>query len=315
MKHFTGRFFVVMFSVALALTFSGCGGGGGGTGAGISFKPAKSSSFDPITGTDASVAKPAKTSGEPDPRAEAAAASNVPLHWVYMVNDGEPVTANADGVSIRITFSPVEVVIDPADLKRRANLSGPIHAEYNGVELSGNFGTQIEAGLATGAGMSYYRDETMDMSIELSSLTGTARMNLLAHGNYEPPFEWVPDKTNLDTFETGHTWTVGSSMSGDVSISVTGGGNENINIPSTPYAEVWRLEEKIAAMTVRSKNYTNIVRLSRKTLITDLTGNPKAVTIEYWCAKGVGIIKAVGLFQVLDKADVLYELMDTNLSQ
>ena len=77
----------------------------------------------------------------------------------------------------------------------------------------------------------------------------------------------------------------------------------------------WTVLEKLSTMTVQGKNYSNVVKLSRQTRVPDFSGNLTTVTMYYWVAKGVGMIRGEGVYRVLNVDNVVYELVETNLSQ
>ena len=79
--------------------------------------------------------------------------------------------------------------------------------------------------------------------------------------------------------------------------------------------DTWTVLEKLPSMTVQGKTWNNVVKLSLQTKMADVSGQLTPVTMLYWVAKGVGMIRGQGVFRVVNVDDVIYELTDTNLTQ
>jgi len=79
--------------------------------------------------------------------------------------------------------------------------------------------------------------------------------------------------------------------------------------------DTWTILNKLPSMTIQGRTYNDVVEVSRQTLLPDLSGQMLPVTMYYWVAKGVGMIKGQGIYRILNIDDVVIELTDTNLVQ
>ena len=286
--------------VPACLTLVACGGGGGGGNVEAPVPIAASStSFSPTTGRD-----------------KVTQSQNVALHWIYAVNNGQPVKVNQSGVSIGITFDVVQVKIDPANLRRQVTMQGPVSASFNGTAISGNFSAAIGEDLMFSAGKTVFKNQSAEVNMTFSGGGESGTVKLTSGiGAFAPPYEWLLDRETLDQLPIGHVETITSSGIGDFNITITGEAPiVKSNLP-VAISDSWTVLEKLPTMVVRGRSYSNVVKLSRQTRVPDLSGNLTAVTINYWVAKGVGMIRGEGVYRVLNVDDVVYELTETNLSQ
>ena len=286
--------------VPACMTLVACGGGGGGDdGSATTFVAASSASFSPTTAKD-----------------KATNSQNVALHWVYTVNDGQPVNANLLGVSVGITVNAIEVTLDPGKLQRLVTLQGPVSGIANGTAFGGTFSASVGEELMFSAGKTVFKNQSAEVNLSLSGggESGTAKLTAKV-GAFTPAYEWLLDRENLDQLPIGDVETVTSSGTADFNIAIT---DETpivkLNQPVT-VNERWTVLEKLPTMVVRGKSYSNVVKLSRQTRVPDFSGGLTTVTIYYWVAKGVGMIKGMGIYRILNIDDVVYELTDTNLTQ
>ena len=286
--------------VPTCLALVACGGGGDSTGvADTTYVAARSASFSPTT------AKDKATNGQ-----------NVALHWVYTVNNGQPIMASLLGVSIGVAVNPVEMKLDPASLQRQVTLQGPVSGVANGTAFGGTFSATIGEDLSVSASKTFLKALSAEINLSLSGGGESATAKLIANiRGFVPPYEWFPDRETLDQLPIGHVETITSSGIADFNIVATDEAPIIKSNQPSPVSERWTVLEKLPAMVVQGKSYSNIVRLSRQTRVPSFSGDLTTVTMYYWVAKGVGMIKGQGIFRILNVDDVVYELTETNLSQ
>ncbi len=278
--------------LAAGLALSACGGGDG-----VTYAPAKSASFDPVLA-----------------KATADATRNVPLHWVYTVNNGAPVTTTVEGISISLGADSIEISIDPADMKRRVvSHGGKVSGSSDGVSVSGDWSFNLTESLVQGTG-TLVTAQDIDVQLNLSGggESGTGRLVASTSG-LTPPCEWFIDRPDLDTLAIGTV--LNSRCSGNFSYEFTMTGEDPLRgSGAAAMDERWTVTDKLSSMTVQGKSYSNIVKLSRATKVPDFSGGLVPVTMTYWVAKGVGMVRGIGQFRLLDNSQVTYELVDTNLT-
>lgn len=301
MKRFTWfRLLGSIVPVCLGLLACGGGGGdGGGGGSGGSYVAASSESFSPMAARD-----------------KAANARSVALRWVYTVNNGQPVRADLLGISVGITFDAIETTIDAGSTQRRTTLKGPVSGSADGVSFSGAYSGTSAEDLTRSAGKTYFSRLLTGVELTLSGggETGTASLTGTTDG-FSPPYEWFLDRESLDSLPIGHTETRASTGSFDFNFEVTGETPiVRTNLPVS-VDDRWTVLEKLPTMTVRGRTYANVVKLSLQTRVPDFSGNLTTVTMFYWVAKGIGMIRGEGIFRVLNIDNVVYELVETNLEQ
>lgn len=289
------RLFSVIVPACLAL--AGCGGGGSGTDATAAgaYTKAASASFSPTT-------------------AKAASGQNVALHWVYAVNGGQAISASVGAVTVGVSVASAEVKLDPTDLKRTVTMSGNATANSGGVAYTGSFSATIAEELSQASGKTLISGSSARVNVTLSGGGDSGAGDLTATlAGITPAVEWLPDRETLDQLANGFVTTAASSGTLNASITVTGESPITLANQRVSLNERWTVLEKSASMTVQGKTYTNIVKLSRQTSAPDFSGRLAPVTILYWVAKGVGMIKGQGVYRVLNNDAVVYELVDTNV--
>ena len=302
MKNLNASWRLLARLVPICLALTACGGGGGGGGdnnAGAAYTAATSASFSPTTAKD----KASKT-------------QDVALHWVYVMNNGQPITASLLGATVSVTVDSLEVTLSPADLKRQVALRGAVSGSVSGTVVAGSYSATVGEDLAFSSGKTVFKNQTAGITLTVSGGGESATAQLTSTiKNFTPPYEWLLDRATLDQLAVGYSETVTSSGSADLNVTIT---DESpivrSNLP-VAISERWSVLEKLPSMVVRGKTYTSVVRLSRLTKVPDFNGNLVTVTIYYWVAKGVGMIKGQGVYSVLNLSDVIVELVDTNLSQ
>lgn len=282
---------LVGFICLLAL---GCGGGDG-----LDTTPVTSSSFSPFTAT------------RPDGSPAAL------LWWRYLVNGGEPVTGNLDGISISVPFDDLLLTVDTRSQRRSAGLSGPISGSVDGFEVSGSYATTSEQSLEIGEPTSFL-DERLRAEIRISAAGESAAITADLTATYSPPVPWFLDSSDLDSLPQGFSETVGFSgdVTGTVTVSATGFPTETTPVDErVTGSETWTIAQQMPAMSVLGTEYRDVVRVERLTTALDpLTGEPTPTTIVYWVARGIGMIRVEDAMGFLDEP-VVWELIATNLVQ
>ena len=291
------RLLATLLPACLALV--ACGGGGDSGSTSTAYVAARSASFSPTTARDS-----------------ATNAQAVALHWVYAVNDGRPITASAFGISVGITFTSMEVTLAPTDLRRLASMRGTLSASDGTTTATGEYSGSIGEDLVQSLGKTVFRNQSAEINLsvtgggESASAKGVSSINA-----FTPAYEWFPDRESLDQLAIGHVETITSSGSANFNITITGEAPIVKSTQPVAVSDRWTVLEKLPTMVVRGKTYSNVVKLSRQTRVPDFAGNLTSVTIYYWVAKGVGMIRGQGTYRLLNLDDVVYELTDTNLSQ
>lgn len=284
----------------LGVGLAACGGGGGGGGSNPpTFVAAASDSFSPTTAKD-----------------KATKSKDVVLHWHYAVNNGGAISSTLQGVNVSVSITSAEMTIDPADLKRRVALSGPLSGSALGRIFSGNYTAQISEELKSDGKNTFIKNQSLALAFDVSGARQFTVVNVAANTHdISPDYEWPLDSTDLDQQNIGESATADSKGVADFKVTVTD--TPPVVRTSVPVSlkDVWTVVEKLPTFEVRGKTYNNVVKVTRETNLPDLTGNLTPVTMTYWVAKGIGMVKGQGVFGVLDVKDVIYELTDTNLSQ
>ncbi|MBS0448376.1 MAG: hypothetical protein JSR59_20815 [Proteobacteria bacterium] len=295
------RYFVGTLLFAAAI-LAGCGGGSSSsddTGGGTAYAAAVSTSFSPTVAKD-----------------QATGAQDVPLHWVYAVNNGQPITVSVSGVSASLSVPSIEVKLAPTDLKRVATISGPVSGDVSGTSYSGNVALTVEDDLVQSNGTTASSREALgiDLSLSAGGESGTVQGNVTVD-HLSPPYEWFLDRSDLDQLAVGYTTTISSSGVTNANIAITDASPIVVTNAPVTVTDRWTVVAKLDTLSVRGKAYTDVVQLTRETSLPDASGNLVPVTIQYWVAKGVGMVKGVGVYNILNSADVVYELTETNLTQ
>ncbi len=82
-------------------------------------------------------------------------------------------------------------------------------------------------------------------------------------------------------------------------------------------SKYWKITDIKSEAIVSGITYNDVVVVEKYTKVPNITGNHvtmESVTIKYWVAKGIGMIRGYGYFNLLgEQLDV--ELVQTNLIQ
>ncbi len=243
--------------------------------------------------------------------ATAADGSNLNPRWTYRVNEGKPIEIEEEGMDLTMNFGDVEVEIDYGLLTRTAEFSATVSGDASGTA---NFqGTmEIEENASTTLVERQYVDFDMTLDIDGFSVGVQFYLDTV----FTPSAEWFLDRDDLDTLPVGYVYDEQGTIQAicDGYVTITGFGTEEIDSVKATSVERWEIVDKLDSMTVASKTWKNIVKVARSTLIPDYS-SPSGVAsaeITYWVAKGIGMIKGIGEFEILGNP-LPVELIDTNL--
>ncbi|MBI5098212.1 MAG: hypothetical protein HZB30_03100 [Nitrospirae bacterium] len=248
----------------------------------------------------------------------------VTLSWRYRVMN-QPIKINqvVNGVSLRMSFRFKDIIltIDPSALERKAALKGSVNGSARGISFTGNFNAGVTENIQLSAGKTLVDNEEMNMNIILTAMGESANIKVNANIDFDTPAEWFLDRSDLDMRPIGYIYDeqgiVGASVNGYVKVKIPGEGPSTQNFSdyvSSP--ESWEIVDWKDSMVVMGKEYFNIVVVDRRTIIPDYAdpyGNQN-VTIRYWVAQGVGMIRGEGQFSFGGNPLVI-ELVSTNLQQ
>lgn len=240
-------------------------------------------------------------------------ATNQSLTWRYRINNGQPLQAVFEGVGINMNFSDMALGINYGDMVRRGSFSGTISgAAY------GHFSADFMEDLEKDSDRTLMKNETLNMHINISAYGESVGIDIHTVTTFNEPLEWFLDNSFLDELPYGMYGghgRISGHLNGYVSISGDYSDYENFSEPVV-YSETWEIVNKIDSYTVNGITYKNIIVVQRNFQIPDFF-NPlssEQVTMTYWVAKGIGMIKGSGQYQMLGKPlDI--ELVETNLQQ
>ncbi len=288
---------IVCSSIILSIACQGSGSDNGGGGDTSSNKSAKSTSFMPITALDNNN-------------------QAVPIHWVYKINNGQPVKAIYNGMNMDFKISLFEVSINPGDLKRHVIMRGQVTGGYQSQTFKGDYSATADENYKIDNGKTYLNNQLLNITLSISEGSESISIQIsLNTKSFIPPYEWFLDRETLDQLDIGYTTIFSSISPTDFKIAITGYPDITKTDIPTNTSDTWEIMEKFSSMTVQGKLYNNIVKISRQTILPDMNGNMTPVTMYYWVAKGIGIIKGQGLYRILNVDDMVIELTDTNLIQ
>jgi len=278
--------------IVLPFLIAGCGGGSD------SYVTASSRSFSPIqaTGSDG---------------------SEVPLYWKYEVNNGSTILAELPGGSaIGIDFDHILVNIDSSGQARTVSADGLLSGFVNGVAFNGSVNLSDKELLEKSDTRTLINSTDLKLNLVVKAQGETAAIGITANAQMSTPIEWFLDNDSLESLGVGYVQNETSLGTVTGSLDITGIDKESFS-EDISSSDSWAIMEYKATATVNGKTYNNVVVVERITEIPDVSNGfvkMDTVTITYWVAKGVGMIKGVGFFDILgQRVDV--ELIETNLEQ
>lgn len=249
--------------------------------------------------------------------ARSSSGSSSDAYWLYRVNNGQPLQISVDGYTLGLQVQDLRLDVNSQAMTRTANFS----AQISGV-ASGNITTAVTEQLSSLQNATLVQSQSLSLNTTLSAQGQSVQVGINANVAYQPSAEWFLDRDDLDQLNIGYVY----SEQGNVSASVSGSlaitssiGNINKPIPQTTVTspERWEITGHQNNITVQGKTYQNIVVVKRTTAVpqADTSGNLSTVSIDitYWVAKGIGMVKGEGQYNILGQP-LTIELVETNLT-
>ena len=215
------------------------------------------------------------------------------ITWRYRINNGQPIRPYLEGVYLSMQLNDLQLSINNKDLIRRGSLSGTISGE-----ASGTVSAEFLEYLAPSNETTLITAQTINLNMTLSAYGETAEVDLYAATNFYEPLEWFLDRTDLDTLSYctryGMQGEIYGSLSEYVRISGTYNSYDSFSDTVTS-ADSWEIIDKLESYTVMGVTYHNVVVVDCHTKVPSLSYPyyPEDVTITYWVAKGIGLIKGI----------------------
>lgn len=234
-----------------------------------------------------------------------------PIQWTYEINSGNPVESSLSGVELSFSFSDITISIDSQGTIKESSFTGTVKGDASGT-IEVDVFDEFESG-----SLSKIKNQEIWMGIELSAYGDSLEVNFDLFTEFSPAAEWFLDRSDLDTLPIGYVYNEQGVVDAwvDGYLEVTGYGEEEIGPMQMTSAESWEILDKLSNMKVNGKTYTNIVKVKRTTIMPDFSGaSAQSGEITYWVAKGVGMIKGIGQFDVLGNP-LEIELVSTNIEQ
>ncbi|MCD4722723.1 MAG: hypothetical protein K8S13_23130 [Desulfobacula sp.] len=231
-------------------------------------------------------------------------------YWIYKINGGNPLSVSMNNINLGMQFSDLRVDINASGTKRSVKFNASVSGD-----ATGTIDVNVDSDLTASVSTTLIQNEalTMDMSLSVpgESVTVKFYMNII----FSPEAEWFLDREDLDTFSVGYIFNeqnmVTATMDGYIDIS--GYGIEYFDSSGTS-AEIWEILAKDEIVTVNGITYQNVIKVERNTIIPDMnsTNGTQDMTIIYWVAKGIGMVKGMGQYSILGE-QLSIELTGTNL--
>lgn len=286
---------IVTASIALA----GCDEGGDNP----FVEGAQSASYYPMKATDAT-------------------GSATAVYWTYRVNGGEPleVPFPYGDVELRMRFGELRVEIDAAGTERRAELRGTVEGEVLGEPIAGNFFESIREDVLPDAAGTAISREDLRVQLDLSAAGDSGSAIVEVSAEFDPAVEWFLDREDLGLLPVGHIHRPLQGVQARVTGQIYLLDEEPLPISGLhPSPESWRIVGHQDRVEVLGVEYRDVVIVQRDAVATSRQGfgsggsGSLRVTVTYWVARGIGMIRASGVISILGEP-VEIELVDTNLS-
>jgi len=235
--------------------------------------------------------------------------------WKYQVNGGEPVTFADGGYPVSIDFDDVTVVLDPVANERRIDLHGQVSADVAGTRVGGSYSTKVVQRIE-GGDTTRVVEETQQVETVMTAQGDTVRSKAEMVQTPTMPWEWLPDRADLDQIPVGEPQTLSQSaeLSGELTLYVTGYDSQSESIEqSVTLTDTWTVMSTQGSVTVQGEIYENVVVLQRTTMSPNpQTGAIQQQTMSLEVARGIGIVRSTGWFSI-GTTPLTMELVDTNL--
>lgn len=298
-----GRWFAAIGAALLAALAAGCNGssGGGGGPAG----PGGLESWSPFL--------VAGVSGQPEA-----------VTWTYLVNGGEPLSVDQQGVSATITFpSPMTVRYDPLTHERTTEMPFRFSGTYPDVPgtVTGDGTATVVESISVSDGVTHVDRQTARAELDAAWLLVSVDAQADSALVYDTPLDWFPDRADLGDLPVGFVHApaddVSGNLSGTAKASVTGFPAQEIPFDHDVSApQRWEVVDRLASLEVGGKTWSDVVVVDLTTTLPDLTDPGAAATapasVRMWFAKGIGLIKATGVLSLYE-SPIDVEIVSTSL--
>ncbi len=235
------------------------------------------------------------------------------LNWTYRINQGAALSADFEGVSLTLQFSTLNLSVNREDMVRRGSFSGSVSGS-----AGGSFGVEFTENILPSDTLAIFNGQTLNMDMSLSAYGETVDIEQFTETSVNTAVEWFLSRSDFDQLATGYGQTVsaGGNISGYLKLSADGYHETTPFSEHVSSMETWKVVEKLNSYTVNKVSYNDVVVVNRQTVMPMATysGDPEPVTITYWVARGIGMIKGIGQFNILGQP-LEIELIGTNLSQ
>ncbi|WP_020585949.1 DUF4214 domain-containing protein [Desulfobacter curvatus] len=238
------------------------------------------------------------------------------ITWRYRINGGAPVSASYQGVNLNMTFSDMDLSVNNGDMIRQGSLSGSVSGD-----ATGSFSAIVAENIFSSGDSALFSGQTIDMEMFISAYGESVNVQIYADTQLDTPLEWFLSRSDLDQLPAGEyydqTGEVTGTATGYIEISSAGYSDTTPFSETVMSVDTWEIIEKLDNYTVNGVTYNNVVVVNRYTslpLSPYSSDGPVSVTIKYWLAKGIGMIKGIGQYEILGEP-LEIELVSTNLSQ
>lgn len=237
------------------------------------------------------------------------------ITWRYRINGGSPVNAFYEGVNLNMTFSDMDLSVNSGDMIRNFSFSGSVSGD-----ATGSFSAEGTENIFSSGDSALLSSQTLYMEMFISAYGDSANLEIYTDSQLNSPLEWFLSRSDLDLLPAGEYGQVGESTgttSGYVEISAAGYSETMPFSETVMSVDTWEIVETLNNYTVNGVTYNNVVVVNRYTsipLATYSSDGPISLTIKYWLAKGIGMIKGIGQYEILGQP-LEIELVSTNLSQ
>ncbi|MCB9481584.1 MAG: hypothetical protein H6681_02445 [Desulfobacteraceae bacterium] len=290
------KFVNCCFVIFMIFLFTGCNSSSGG---GSSDKtPASSTSFSPVRAVSVDGGK------------------EVPIYWKYRLMDGEYLSFDQSGIELDFNFNDIIIKINgnKRTVETGGDLSGYAYS-YN-ESFGGDFSLTVTESLGDNFDSTMVLSSETDMSMSLSGGGESLKADFVSQIEFDTACQWFIDNDNLDTFGIGYIYNNSSSGTVNSKVYMSDYGEESFSSYVSNHDQ-WQIVDYKSSVTVNGKVYNDVFVVERETQVPDISNGYNAmdnITITYWVARGIGMIKGYGYLQILGHS-IDIELVETNLVQ
>jgi len=150
-------------------------------------------------------------------------------------------------------------------------------------------------------------DQDVDISMSLSAQGERVRIWIEMMMTAAPAAEWFLDRDDLDQLPVGYVYDeqgqIAWHMAGTLKMRYGGRTvEEPIPTQNATSADKWTIIDKQDSIVVLGKEYGDIVKVERETVVPTFglgSGETEHAIITYWVARGVGMVKGVGQYEMM----------------